>query len=322
MVYKFNKNGKGMGNVEDSILRRYVQYLCLERSYSKNTLDAYRRDLQKLLVFYADNHIDYRTVTLEQLDQFAGQLREEGIQARSVARILSGVRSFYRFLTLEKEVDQDPTELLESPQIGKHLPEVLSVEEIDSIISVIDVSKPEGIRDRAIIEVLYGCGLRISELCNLRISQLYLEDKYIRVKGKGSKERLVPIEGVAIDRVREWLVTRMGCKVKPSEEDYVFVSLTRGSRLSRISLFVYIKDYAERAGIKKNISPHTFRHSFATHLLEGGANLRAIQMMLGHEDISTTEIYMHIDKSKLRTEILEHHPRNILYEERKNDIDE
>ena len=278
--------------------------------------------MQKLLVFYADNHIDYRTVTLEQLDQFAGQLREEGIQARSVARILSGVRSFYRFLTLEKEVEQDPTELLESPQIGKHLPEVLSVEEIDSIINVIDVSKPEGIRDRAIIEVLYGCGLRISELCNLRISQLYLEDKYIRVKGKGSKERLVPIEGVAIDRVREWLVTRMGYKVKPSEEDYVFVSLTRGSRLSRISLFVYIKDYAERAGIKKNISPHTFRHSFATHLLEGGANLRAIQMMLGHEDISTTEIYMHIDKSKLRTEILEHHPRNILYEERKNDIDE
>lgn len=311
-----------MGNVEDSVLRRYVQYLCLERSYSKNTLDAYRRDLQKLLVFYADNHIDYRTVTLEQLDQFAGQLREEGIQARSVARILSGVRSFYRFLTLEKEVEQDPTELLESPQIGKHLPEVLSVEEIDSIINVIDVSKPEGVRDRAIIEVLYGCGLRISELCNLRISQLYLEDKYIRVKGKGSKERLVPIEGVAIDRVREWLVTRMGCKVKPSEEDYVFVSLTRGSRLSRISLFVYIKDYTERAGIKKNISPHTFRHSFATHLLEGGANLRAIQMMLGHEDISTTEIYMHIDKSKLRTEILEHHPRNILYEERKNDIDE
>ena len=311
-----------MGNVEDSVLRRYVQYLCLERSYSKNTLDAYRRDLQKLLVFYADSHIYYRTVTLEQLDQFAGQLREEGIQARSVARILSGVRSFYRFLTLEKEVEQDPTELLESPQIGKHLPEVLSVEEIDSIISVIDVSKPEGIRDRAIIEVLYGCGLRISELCNLRISQLYLEDKYIRVKGKGSKERLVPIEGVAIERVREWLVTRMGYKVKPSEEDYVFVSLTRGSRLSRISLFVYIKDYAERAGIKKNISPHTFRHSFATHLLEGGANLRAIQMMLGHEDISTTEIYMHIDKSKLRTEILEHHPRNILYEEKKNDIDE
>ena len=316
------KSGTVMGVVDESIVRRYIQYLRLERSYSKNTLDAYRRDLQKLLVYYADNNIDFRNVTLEVLDQFAGELRESGIQARSVARVLSGVRSFYRFLTLEKEVNADPTELLESPRIGKHLPDVLSVEEIDSIISVIDVSKPEGIRDRAIIEVLYGCGLRISELCNLRISQLYLEDKYIRVKGKGSKERLVPIEGVAIDRVREWLVTRMGYKVKPSEEDYVFVSLTRGSRLSRISLFIYIKDYAERAGIKKNISPHTFRHSFATHLLEGGANLRAIQMMLGHEDISTTEIYMHIDKSKLRTEILEHHPRNILYEERKNDIDE
>lgn len=318
MVQKNNKTVKIKGNVEEDILRRYVQYLRLERSYSKNTLDAYRRDLQKLLVFYADNQIDYRKVTLEQLDQFAGQLREEGIQARSVARILSGVRSFYRFLTLEKEVDADPTELLESPQIGKHLPEVLSVEEIDNIINVIDVSKPEGIRDRAIIEMLYGCGLRISELCNLRISQLYLEEKYIRVKGKGGKERLVPIEGVAIERVREWLVTRVGHKVKPSEEDYVFISLTRGCRLSRISLFVYIKSYAEKAGIKKNISPHTFRHSFATHLLEGGANLRAIQMMLGHEDISTTEIYMHIDKSRLRTEILEHHPRNILYEERKN----
>ena len=311
------KSGTVMGVVDESIVRRYIQYLRLERSYSKNTLDAYRRDLQKLLVYYADNNIDFRNVTLEVLDQIAGELRQSGIQARSVARVLSGVRSFYRFLTLEKEVNADPTELLESPRIGKHLPDVLSVEEIDSIISVIDLSKPEGIRDRAIIEVLYGCGLRISELCNLKISQLYLEDGYIRVKGKGGKERLVPIEGVAVERVREWLATRMGRKVKPTEEDYVFVSLTRGCRLSRISLFVYIKGYAQKAGISKNISPHTFRHSFATHLLEGGANLRAIQMMLGHEDISTTEIYMHIDKTHLRQEILEHHPRNILYEERK-----
>lgn len=317
-----DKRGSIRGVVDESILRRYIQYLRLERSYSRNTLDAYRRDLQKLLVYYADNGIDFRCVTLEQLDQFAGELREGGIQARSVARILSGVRSFYRFLTLEREVESDPTELLESPRIGKHLPEVLSVEEIDRIISVIDLSKPEGIRDRAIIEVLYGCGLRISELCNLRISQLYLEDEYIRVRGKGSKERLVPIEGVAVERLREWLVTRMGYKVRPTEEDYVFVSLTRGCRLSRISLFVYIKAYAQKAGITKNISPHTFRHSFATHLLEGGANLRAIQMMLGHEDISTTEIYMHIDKSHLRQEILEHHPRNILYEERKSSVRE
>lgn len=312
------KRGSVKGVVDESILRRYIQYLRLERSYSKNTLDAYRRDLNKLLQYYADNHIDFRSVTLEQLDQFAGELREDGIQARSVARILSGVRSFYHFLVLEREVEADPTELLESPRIGKHLPEVLSVEEIDRIIGVIDLGKPEGIRDRAIIEVLYGCGLRISELCNLRISQLYLEEGYLRVSGKGGKERLVPIDGKAVERLREWLVTRMGHRVRASEEDYVFVSLTRGCRLSRISLFIYIKEYARRAGISKNISPHTFRHSFATHLLEGGANLRAIQMMLGHEDISTTEIYMHIDKSRLRQEILEHHPRNILYEERKH----
>lgn len=304
------------GVVEDSILRRYIQYLQLERSYSKNTLDAYRRDLNKLLIYYADNCIDFKSVTLEEFDKFAGELREEGIKPRSVARILSGVRSFYRFLALEKEIEMDPTELLESPRIGKHLPEVLSVEEIDRIISVIDLSKPEGIRDKAIIEVLYGCGLRISELCNLKISHLYLEEEYIRVKGKGSKERLVPIEGVAVESLREWLVARMGRKVRSTEEDYVFVSVTRGCRLSRISLFVYIKEYARKAGITKNISPHTFRHSFATHLLEGGANLCAIQMMLGHEDISTTEVYMHIDKTHLRQEILEHHPRNILYEER------
>ena len=308
------------GVVEDSILRRYIQYLQLERSYSKNTLDAYRRDLNKLLIYYADNCIDFKSVTLEEFDKFAGELREEGIKPRSVARILSGVRSFYRFLALEKEIEMDPTELLESPRIGKHLPEVLSVEEIDRIISVIDLSKPEGIRDKAIIEVLYGCGLRISELCNLKISHLYLEEEYIRVKGKGSKERLVPIEGVAVESLREWLVARMGRKVRSTEEDYVFVSVTRGCRLSRISLFVYIKEYARKAGITKNISPHTFRHSFATHLLEGGANLRAIQMMLGHEDISTTEIYMHIDKTHLRQEILEHHPRNILYEERNSII--
>lgn len=312
------QSASARGVVDGSILRRYIQYLRLERSYSKNTLDAYRRDLNRLLAYYGTHDIDFRSVTLEQLDEFAVSLREDGVQARSVARILSGVRSFYRFLTLEREVKSDPTELLESPRIGKHLPEVLSVEEIDRIIAVIDLSKPEGIRDRAIIEVLYGCGLRISELVNLRISQLYLDDGYIRVTGKGSKERLVPIEGVAVARVREWLVTRMGHKTKPGEEDYVFVSLTRGCRLSRISLFVYIKEYARKAGIVKNISPHTFRHSFATHLLQGGANLRAIQMMLGHEDISTTEIYMHIDKTHLRQEILEHHPRNILYEQRRS----
>jgi len=299
------------GIVDKSVLRRYLQYLRLERSYTDNTLDAYIKDLQKLLNYYSDEGIDFRQVTLEQLDQFVGTLRDLGVSARSTARILSGVRSFYRFLTLEKEIPTDPTELLESPQIGKHLPEVLSLEEIDRIEGVIDVSKPEGQRDRAIIEMLYSCGLRVSELCGLKISDLYLEEGFIRVHGKGRKERLVPIGRKAIEELRTWFVARQGIKVKPGEEDFVFVSTKRGRHMSRISVFVYIKQYAEQAGIQKNISPHTFRHSFATHLLEGGANLRAIQAMLGHEDISTTEIYMHIDRTQLREEILDHHPRNL-----------
>lgn len=297
--------------VGNAILRRYVQYLRLERSYTPNTLDAYLKDLQKLLNYYSDEGIDFRQVTLKQLDGFAKALQELGVGPRSVARILSGVRSFYRFLTIEKEVETDPTELLESPKLGKHLPEVLSLPEIDAIEAAIDLSKPEGVRDLAIVEVLFSCGLRISELCSLKLSELYLEEGYIRVHGKGRKERLVPIGNSAIDRLRQWFVVRQGCKVKPGEEDFVFVSLRRGKRLSRISLFVYIKEYAAKAGIRKNISPHTFRHSFATQLLEGGANLRAIQAMLGHEDIGTTEIYMHVDKTHLRREILEHHPRNI-----------
>ena len=297
--------------VGNAILRRYFQYLRLERSYTANTLDAYLKDLQKLLNYFADEGIDFRKVTLEQLDHFAKVLQELGVGPRSVARILSGVRSFYRFLTIEKEIETDPTELLESPKIGKHLPEVLSLPEIDAIEAAIDLSKPEGVRDLAIIEVLFSCGLRISELVNLKLSELYLEEGYIRVHGKGRKVRLVPIGENAIEKLRQWFVVRQGIEVKPGEEDYVFISLRRGKHLSRISLFVYIKTYAEKAGIRKNISPHTFRHSFATQLLEGGANLRAIQAMLGHEDIGTTEIYMHIDKSHLRQEILEHHPRNI-----------
>ncbi len=307
MGYQFTNTG----TISPQILRRYMQYLRLERSYTGNTLDAYVRDLQKLLNYYADLGIDFRRVTLEQLDQFSGTLQELGVQPRSVARILSGVRSFYRFLVLEKEIETDPTELLENPQIGKHLPEVLSIQEIDDIEQVIDKSKTQGVRDVAIIEMLYSCGLRISELCNLKMSELFLEEGYIRVHGKGRKERLVPIGEQAIEKLRQWFVIRTGVKAKPGHEDYVFISTKRGTKLSRITLFVYIKDYAQRAGIQKNISPHTFRHSFATHLLEGGANLRAIQAMLGHEDISTTEIYMHIDRSHLREEILEHHPRNI-----------
>lgn len=299
------------GVMDPDILRRYLQYLRLERSYSGNTLSAYSDDLYKLLSYYHDEGIDFRQVTLEQLDQFAGSLIEQGVKPRSVARILSGVRSFYHFLVTENELQDDPAELLESPKVGRHLPEVLSLQEIDAIIGAVDASRPEGIRDRAIIETLYGCGLRVSELCSLKMSDLYLEEGYIRVRGKGNKERLVPIGAQTVARLREWFVERMKIQVRPNQEDFVFISPARGKQMSRISVFVNIKGYAQRAGITKPISPHTFRHSFATHLLQGGANLRAIQAMLGHEDIATTEIYMHVDRSHLRQEILEHHPRNL-----------
>lgn len=298
------------GNVSADILKRYKQYLYLERSYSPNTLDAYIRDLQKLFNFYADNGIDYRNVTLKDLDLFAGSLRDTGITPRSLARILSGVRSFYKFLVLEHELEQNPTELLESPKIGKHLPTVLSVDEIDQILSTIDQSKPEGIRDHCIIEVLYSCGLRISELTNLRISDLFLDDGFLRIHGKGNKERLVPISPKAIKELYIWLDIRKHIDIKKGYEDHVFVSKRRGKSLSRISLFVFIQRYAAQAGISKEISPHTFRHSFATHLLQGGANLRAIQDMLGHEDLGTTEVYMHLDTTHIKEELLNCHPMN------------
>lgn len=299
------------GSVSPEIVRRYMQYLSLERSYSRNTLDAYCMDLQKLFNYFSDHGIDFRQATARDFDLFAGELRDRGIAPRSLARILSGVRSFYRFLVLEHEIEQDPTELLESPKIGRHLPQVLSVEEIDRIESVIDQSKPEGVRDHCIIEVLYSCGLRISELTGLQISDLFLDEGFIRVHGKGSKERLVPISPKAINELRTWLEIRSHFNVKSGYEDHVFISRTRGKALSRISLFVFIQQYAAQAGIEKEISPHTFRHSFATHLLMGGANLRAIQEMLGHECLDTTEIYMHLDTTQLREQILTCHPRNL-----------
>lgn len=300
-----------LGSVQPALLKRYVAYLRLERSFSPHTLDAYQKDLQKLLNYYSDQGIDYRSVTLAQLDHFAAWLLDLGITHRSVGRILSGVRSFYRFLLLENEVETDPTELLESPKLGKHLPEVLSVEEIDAILAAIDQVPDEGVRDRAVIEVLYSCGLRVSELCGLRLSDLFLTDGYIHVHGKGNKERLVPISPRAIQELDRWFAVRGKARLKPGEEDFVFVSLSRGKRLSRITVFYNIKKYANLAGIRKTLSPHTFRHSFATHLLQGGANLRAIQAMLGHESIATTEIYMHVDRQHLREEILLHHPRNL-----------
>lgn len=298
------------GTVSQDIVRRYIQYLRLERSYSPNTLDAYCKDLQKLFNFYTDNGIDFRTVTLKELDLFAGALRDMGIAPRSVARILSGVRSFYKFLVLEREIVQNPTELLESPKVGRRLPEVLTVDEIDQILGSIDMSKPEGTRDHCIIEVLYSCGLRISELTELRISNLFLEEGYIRIQGKGNKVRLVPISPKAIHELKNWFEIRKHINIQHGFEDYVFVSRTRGKALSRISLFIFIQRYAANAGITKEISPHTFRHSFATHLLQGGANLRAIQDMLGHESLGTTEIYMHVDTTHLREQLMLCHPRS------------
>lgn len=294
----------------NSILKKYKSYITLEQGLSNNTREAYLHDVEKLFAYFEDEKIDFLKVELEHFHSFAAALMDVGIGERSIARILSGVRSFYKFLVLDGYLEQDPTELLESPKIGKHLPEVLSVEEIDAIEGIINVSTPEGQRDRAAIEMLYSCGLRVSELCNLLLSDLYLDEGFLRVTGKGNKQRLVPISERAIRELKSWFVFRNSINIKPGEEDYVFISAARKKHLSRITVFHNIKVYAEQAGIQKIISPHTFRHSFATHLLEGGANLRAIQTMLGHESISTTEIYTHIDRRFLRDQILQHFPRN------------
>lgn len=293
-----------------NIIIKYKQYLKLEKSLSRNTVEAYLTDLDKLFAYLELEEIDLTDVTLENLETFSAGLHDIGIHSRSQARILSGIRSFFRFLVLEGYLAQDPSELLESPQIGRHLPDVLSVEEIDSLIGGIDRTSREGQRNRAILETLYSCGLRVSELCNLRLSDLYLKEKFIRVEGKGSKQRLVPISSRAIHELQLYFADRSQGLIKPGYEDFVFISRF-GKNISRIMVFHIIKELAEQIGLKKSISPHTFRHSFATHLLEGGANLRAIQCMLGHESIGTTEIYTHLDRSRLRQEILEHHPHNL-----------
>lgn len=293
----------------EKILLKYRQYLKLERSLSENTVEAYLTDLDKLLAYLTLEGIDITDVTLQDLENFSAGLHDIGIHPRSQARILSGIRSFFRFLTLDDYIRQDPSELLESPQIGRHLPDVLTVEEIDAFIGAIDQTTPEGQRNRAILETLYSCGLRVSELCNLKLSDLYLNEGFIKVEGKGSKQRLVPISPRAINELKNYFVERGNAKIKPEYEDFVFISRF-GKNISRIMVFHIIKELADRIGLKKSISPHTFRHSFATHLLEGGANLRAIQAMLGHESIGTTEIYTHIDRNMLRQEIIEHHPRN------------
>lgn len=294
---------------QTNLLRAYQRYLKLQRGYSSNTLDAYERDLLKLQDYLEKENKHLLDVQLPDLQHFAASLHDIGIHPRSQCRILSGIRAFYRFLLLDGYREDDPTELLESPVLGEHLPEVLSSEEVDRLEESIDLSKWEGHRNRAIIEVLFSCGLRVSELVNLRLSNLFLDEKFIRVFGKGSKERLIPISPKAIKELEFWFDDRRHMKIKQGEEDYVFLN-RRGAHLTRTMILIMIKRQATEAGIQKTISPHTLRHSFATVLLEGGADLRAIQAMLGHESIGTTEIYTHIDVSTLRHEILEHHPRN------------
>ena len=298
---------------QERIIKEYVRYLKLERNMSANTLEAYKHDVEKLLAFLAREQKHLLDVELSDLQTFAAGLHDIGIGPRSQCRILSGVRSLFHFLQLDGYRDDDPTELLESPVLGEHLPEVLSTAEVDQLEASIDLSKWEGHRNRAIIEVLFSCGLRVTELVTLQLSNLYLKEGFVRIMGKGSKERLVPISKRAIQELDYWFDDRRQMNIKPGEEDYVFLN-RRGAHLTRVMILIMIKRQAETAGITKTISPHTLRHSFATALLEGGADLRAIQAMLGHESIGTTEIYTHIDTTTLRKEILEHHPRNMMKE--------
>lgn len=311
------KTGNKQSRVD--IIKKYNQYLKLEKGLSLNTLEAYNADITKLLVFLEGENIELLNTTPEDLEQFIAGLHDIGITARSQARIMSGVKSLFGFLMLEKIIEKDPSELIDSPRIGFKIPEVLSIQEIDSIIAAVDLSKKEGQRNRALLETLYSCGLRVSELITLKLSDLYLDDEFIRVEGKGQKQRLVPISKKAIKEIQFYMADRHLVTAKKGHEDFLFLS-RRGTHLSRIMIFHIIKELADEVGIIKIISPHTFRHSFATHLLEGGANLRAIQMMLGHESITTTEIYTHIDRSRLRSEIIEHHPRNIKAREKKENI--
>jgi integrase/recombinase XerD len=298
--------------VKNPHIRSFTTYLKLEKSLSPNSIEAYENDILKLFSFakMLDLKISVSNFELAHLQEFVRWLAELGMSARSQARIISGIKSFYKFLLLEKIIEKDPTELLELPKLGKKLPETLSYEEIERMIAQIDRSKAEGERNKAMLETLYSCGLRVSELVELRISHLYFNDSFIRVIGKGDKERLVPIGQQAIDQIELYLdQVRIHVNIQYGYEDYVFLN-RRGKNLTRNMVFMIVKDLAARAGIHKNISPHTFRHSFATHLVEGGADLRAVQEMLGHESITTTEIYTHLDRNYLKTEILDHHPRN------------
>ena len=304
--------GDSKKSTKNNIEQQFLRYLKLQRGLSPNTLDAYRRDVEKLLSFLEGSGTHVLDVRLEDLQQFAAGLHDIGIGPRSQCRILSGVRTFYRFLVLDGYLQQDPTELLESPVLGEHLPEFLTPAEVDRLKDSIDLSKPEGHRNRAIIEVLFSCGLRVSELVNLKMSHIYSDEHFLRVLGKGSKERLVPVSNIALQEIENYKPWRDSLDIKPGEEDYLFLN-RRGAHLTRTMILIMLKRQAEEAGIEKTISPHTLRHSFATALLEGGADLRVIQTLLGHEHVGTTEIYTHLSNQSLREAVLKHHPRNIKY---------
>jgi integrase/recombinase XerD len=295
----------------DSYIKGYTSYLKLERSLSVNSVSSYTEDVEKLANFFSQQHtsVTPEKVTLEILREFVEWVNESGLSGRSQARILSGIKSFFKYLILENVIQDNPALLLESPRIGRKLPDTLSIEEIDSLIGVIDLSKPEGTRNKAMLETLYGCGLRVSELTGLKISNYFPEIGYIKITGKGNKERMVPIGGTAVKCIRFYLEgVRVHFQPQRGSEDILFLN-KRGGKLSRVMVFTLIKQLAELAGVKKKISPHTFRHSFATHLINGGADLRAVQEMLGHESITTTEIYTHIDRDYLRDSIIQFHPR-------------
>lgn len=291
-------------------INHFVSFLKIEKGLSENSILAYERDVQKLKEYALPDIHHPNDVSTEELKNFIHALVEVGLSARSQARIISGIKQFYNFLILEDEVKNDPSELLEMPKIGRKLPEVLTIDEIDNLIAAVDLSKKEGLRNRAILETLYSCGLRVSELINLKFSDLFLDEGFIRVIGKGNKQRLVP----ASPSVKNEIFTykqeiRDFQDIKQGNEAYVFLN-RRGAKLTRVMIFTIIRELSDKINLSKTISPHTFRHSFATHLLEGGANLRAIQEMLGHESITTTEIYTHLDQRFLREAILSYHPRN------------
>ena len=294
----------------ESSIKEFKYYLRIERSLADNTIQSYLRDINKLADYCNQLKIDEKNVKVNDIRNFINHLNNDQISARSQARIISGIKAFYKYLILEDYIKDDPTLLIENPKIGLKLPEVLSVNEIEIIISSIDLSKKHGQRNKAIIETLYSCGLRVTELINLKISNINYKEEYIKVIGKGNKERLTPIGSNALKYIQIYVnEVRIHQKINKGHEDIVFLN-NRGSKLSRVMIFTLIKNTLEKCGIKKKVSPHTFRHSFATHLIEGGADLRAVQEMLGHESITTTEIYTHLDKDYLRSNIMQFHPRS------------